>query len=255
MANHGQIDLGLVVSHCEAESERHRQISVQNSQPAMRGMKNEKLADEHAAMSNMASQLGAYFLSLQDGAPPTKEEIDVRARKLDPTTFISHAKMIERLVNQGSTPANAEQAADAAYSDQIFRLHREAFRLLTAEKAREEIEDEYEDGFKAAILWHERRAREAERECVSATDQKLKKRYAIRAKRHRFFVQELTIELRSQKQPTRDRSQSELPFAPSPQTARLKQKPNVPEDDHIPIEIQMAFRKKSEAFDDEGWSE
>ena len=253
----GQIDLKHVVSHCEAESERHRQLSVQNSQPAMRGMKNEKLADEYAAMSNMAAQLGTYFLSLEDGAPPTKEEIDVRARKIDPTTFANHAKMIERLVAQGSPPAVANEAADAAYGDLISRLHREAFHLLTAEKARDEIEDDFEKGFRAAIQWHERRARESERDCVAATDKILKRRYAVRAKRHLFFAQELKAELNTQPEKVQDRSQSELPFAPPPLSNGSTGKvsiPKAPSEDHIPLEVLMAYRKKSEAFDDEGWT-
>jgi len=257
MASNAQIDLKHVVSHCEAESERHRQLSVQNSQPAMRGMKNEKLADEYAAMSNMAAQIGAYFLTLGDGAPPTKEEIDVRARKLDPSTFSNHAKMIDRLVENGSTPSAAKDAANAAYGDLISHLHREAFKLLTAEKARDEIEDDFDKGFRAAIQWHERRAQECERESVAATDKMLKRRYAVRAKRHLFFAQELSAELNTKVEKELDRSQSELPFnTPShsiPNKGKAKAAP-VPEDDHIPIEIQMAYRKKSEAFDDEGWT-
>lgn len=257
MSTSGQIDLKLVVTHCEAESERHRQLSVQNSQPAMRGMKNEKLADEYAAMSNMAAQIGAYFLSLGDYAPPTKEEIDVRARKIDPSTFESHAKMIERLVEKGSTPAAAHDAADAAYGDLISRLHREAFHMLTAEKARDEIEDDFEKGFRAAIHWHERRARECERECVAQTDKILKRRYAVRAKRHLFFAQELKAELLSTSEKEQDRRQSEFPFAAPDQAVVKSRKATIPtgkDDDHIPIEIQMAYRKKSEAFDDEGWT-
>lgn len=253
MPTDAKIDLKHVVSHCEAESERHRQISLQNSQPAMRGVRNEKLALEHAAKSEMASELASHFLSLDSDTPPTKEEIDVRARKLDPRTFDAHARMLERLTEQGSSPDMAHAAADAAYGDVISRLHREALRLLATEKAREDIEAEFEEGFRAAIEWHQQRALESERMSRDAEGVQ-KQRYAVRAKRHRFFVQELEADLKSRFTASVNQSQNELPFEPAAERPSTKSTKQIEDEELRTVKMQMAFMRKSEEFDDEGWS-
>lgn len=133
----------------------------------------------------------------------------------------------------------------------------QASESVKAEASSPDDSQDYDKGVEDAAKWHEQRALEAERQEQLETVPARKAKYSQRAKRHRLYAKHIrsdfaeareTAAIKRARESVREEPQ--LPLV-VPINARTRAGER---EEGVPLAVQAAFRRKSEVFDDEGWT-
>lgn len=264
MTGQRQIDLDYVIGHCEQEADQHKMGAAYEAQTAFSSVKDQKKRDEHLAKAQMADQLAEHFRNHAAAQHAINPEVEELARTIDPDAFASHDALISRVVAEGHDQDYASRVARASYGDRIDAAYEEAAASIQTEINNPDDSLDYEKGVEEVAKWHEQRALEAERLEQLETVPARKHKYGQRAKRHRLYAKQIRSDFSDKREEAalkrakeRDQEEPRLPL-PRPELTTRAQGPgrSTPQkdSDDIPLEVQAAFRKKSEVFDDEGWT-
>lgn len=255
------IELDYVVSHCEMEATTHKLLSVKEGQLASSGLRNDKVRDEHIAKSNMADELARHFRAKSVGHIRANPEVETLAREIDPDAFNSHEQMVARIIAEGHHTQYALDIAQATYGERMDAALDQACESVQNALGSPSEAIGYDQGIEAAAQWHEQRAFEADRLEQLETVPQRKAKYAQRAKRHRLFAKQMREEFAENKARKIERlavqaraKHSQLKLELDCPAARDGRPRPSGAEEGIPLAVQMAFMKKGEVFDDEGWS-
>lgn len=253
MAKGEQVDVDYVVSFCEALADEHKMGAIREDQEAFASVKDKRKRDSHIAKSTMADEIAGHFRNLGADRIKPSAEVDELARQIDPDTFGRHESMVRRLVGEGADESYALRVADETYGELLGEARDKASQSIQTDIAMPaDTMQDFASGVDAVVTWHEQRALISE---TAASHEKVeirKAKFLARAKRHRLYAKHIRQDFEtriatrgSQRERLRDPSQPDLPFV------RPSRGPK-PEEDGVPIEIQRAFMKRGEVFDDEG---
>lgn len=248
-----QIDVDYVVSFCEAIADEHKLGAIREDQDAFSSVKDKRKRDAHIAKSTMADEIAEHFRNPPPDRMKPSAEVDDLARQIDPETFARNEAMIRRLVTDGQDESYAMRVAEQTYGEALSEAREKALLSMQTETAMPaDTMADFASGVGAVIGWHERRALESENAAASEHVAVRKAKFVSRAQRHRLYAKYILQEFESKmtarpnvRERLRDPSQPDLPF---PKFTR----PAPVEEEGIPIEVQRAFMRKSEVFDDEG---
>jgi hypothetical protein len=255
MGGSNQIDLDYVVSHCEKEADDQKMMAAYEGRTAFSSAKDHRKRDEHLAKSQMADQLAHHFRTKSQGHLRSNPEIDGLAREIDPEAFSSYEELLAKIMSEGGDESYAMEVARATYGDRMDVALEQAGDSISTQVNNPDDSQEYDKGTEDVAKWHEQRALEAERQEQLETVPARKAKYAQRAKRHRLYAKHIRHDFAearelSMRKKAREMAQEQpqLPLA-TPQGIRGPEM-----EEGIPLAVQRAFRKKSEVFDDEGFT-
>ena len=251
MDNSQAIDIDYAVSYCESISAKHKNLAADFSNSGAKG--NAEKYQEHISKAQMADEIAAHFSGLENRKDRASPEVEERAKKITPEPFASRKAMIKRLKDQGRNDEYAIEMADATYGRDIDQAFDDAAESLRLEQEAEKSLLPYLSGLEDAIQWHLHKANQAEAKGNNSRNPKHRQKYSSRAERHRLFAKYIKIDLVDAKnkqyelEREHDNAQQSLSLKPPMGGARAQNEKGVP------IEVQIAFMKKSEVMDDEGW--
>lgn len=253
MAKGQQIDVDYVVSFCEAIADEHKLGAIREDQEAFSSVKDKRKRDAHIAKSTMADEIANHFRNPPPDRLKPSAEVDDLARQIDPETFARNEAMIRRLVADGADESYAMRVAEQTYGEALSEARDKAIQSMqTSDTMSGDTMADFASGVGAVIAWHERRALESENAAAGEHVATKKAKYASRAQRHRLYAKHILQEFQSQmaarpnvRERMRDPAQPDLPFPRHSRSAPA-------EEEGIPLEVQRAFMRKSEVFDDEG---
>lgn len=255
MGGSNQIDLDYVVSHCEREADEHKMMAAYEGRTAFSSAKDHRKRDEHLAKSQMADQLAHHFRTKSEGHLRSNPEVDSLAREIDPEAFASYEELLAKVMAEGGDDSYAMHVARATYGDRMDIALEQAGESIRTEVNNPDDSLDYDRGVEEVAKWHEQRALEAERQEQLETVPARKAKYAQRAKRHRLYAKHIRHDFEESKQEkalerakTVAKDEPQLPLTVPARSVRQ------PDEEGIPLSVQAAFRRKSEVFDDEGWT-
>ena len=253
MAKGEQVDVDYVVSFCEALADEHKMGAIREDQEAFASVKDKRKRDSHIAKSTMADEIAGHFRNLSSDRIKPSAEVDELARQIDPDTFGRHESMVRRLVSEGADESYALRVAEETYGELLAEAREKASQSIQTDIAMPaDTMQDFASGINAVVTWHEHRALISETAASHEKVEKRKTKFLARAQRHRLYAKHIRQDFEAQmairgnvRERAKDPTQPDLPFIRSSRGPK-------PEEEGIPIEIQRAFMKKSEVFDDEG---
>lgn len=241
------ISLDYVVSQCSEYAFQQQLAASRTSRT--------KEPDKHTALLGRADA-GTYLADFFRNADladhlHANPEVENLAREIDPDAFASYDAMIARLKNEGSDHSYAMHVAEAAYGERLETARSKASESIETAGADSESFDAFTQGLEAAIAWHESQAIQADAMERRETVRERKIKFNQRAQRHRLYAKHIRHDLVDQRRAEREASRSDDRSQPSlPLLAPTQSRDD---GDHIPIEVQMRYLKKTEVMDDEGF--
>ena len=264
MASGRTVSIDQVTSFCVAKANENRVHANRKGLNASKSHGDRLHRERHLAMAVMADAIGAHFETLPDDR--TSDETLRCARRLDPDAFAKREAMIERLLEEGADRSYAERAATATWGARVSSAVAAARRMDEAGASSSIGSDDFAIGVEAVAAWHDRRAEESEEAARTEPSPERRSRFGSRAERHRLYARHIRRDFegrtkadRPSEALERDPAQHSLPLpvamrraaeeAGRPKAASI---PDDPLDQGVPLEVQAAFLKRGEAFDDEG---